>query len=243
MGRGNSGLNPKPPNRSAADRSVTSVSLDDGTTIDLSAFPLKYGEKDSYISGDRRKAIDEFENKRYKAKIEFSRVIDKDGNVLAEKRGSKGRVMIPYSTAEAEGVVTHNHPRSGTDAGLLGGTFSPADLRIVVNRKINTIRATAAEGTYSFTKQAGFDAQGFMQHVHSVENQLRSVYSAEMQALGNKLNAEYRNAKTAKEMRDLHDRYVKDTHDAFNKYLVNSHNALLDGQTQYNYTYTLERRN
>lgn len=242
MGRGNSGLSPKPPNRSAADGGVTSVSLDDGTSIDLSASPLKYGEKDSYISGDRRRAIDEFENKRYKAKIEFSRVIDKDGNVLAEKRGGKGRVIVPYDTAEAEGVVTHNHPRSGTDAGLLGGTFSLADLRIVANRKINTIRATAAEGTYSFTKQAGFDAQGFMQHAHSVNNQLRSTYNAEMQALGNKLNAEYRNAKTAKEMRDLYDRYTKDTHDAFNRFLVNSHNALLDGQTQYNYTYTLERR-
>lgn len=237
-GRGsNSGLSPKPTN------AATSVSLDDGTEIDLSDFPLTYGEKDAYVDGDRRKAIEEFEDKRYKAKIEYGQVIDKDGNVLYNNKGSKGRCHLDYFALQSEGgVATHNHPRSGKDAGALGGTFSIADLTIVANRKISTIRATAAEGTYSITKQAGFKASEFLNYANGVEKRLRAAYNAELKTLGEKLNADYKNAKSPSESKSLWEKYHQESTKAFNKYLVNSHNSLLAGQKEYGYSYSLERR-
>ena len=237
MGRGNSGLSPKSKN------SITSLSLGDGTKIDLSDFPLTYGEKDAYVDGDRRKAIEEFESKRFTAKIEFGRVVDKDGNVLCDNKGSKGSCRLDYTALQSEGgVATHNHPRTGSEAGELGGTFSQADLRIVAHRKISTMRATAAEGTYSLTKQPGFNSEGFMRYVDGSYAKLRTAYEAEVRGLGEKLHAAYKNTSSATETKDLYESYQRDSKSAFNRMLVGMHNSLLDGQKQYGYSYSLEQR-
>lgn len=237
MGRGNSGLSPKPTN------AATSLSLDDGTEIDLSDFPLTYGEKDAYVDGDRRKAIEEFEDKRYKAKIEYGRVIDKDGNTLCDNRGGRDSCRLSYFALQSEGgIATHNHPRSGLDAGELGGTFSTADLSVVANRKISTMRATAAEGTYSLTKQAGFKASEFLSYANRSEAKARAAYNAEMKTLSEKLHADQKNIKSTSDSQNLWEKYSKSRKNAFNRMLVNMHNSLLAGQKEYGYSYSLERR-
>ena len=70
-------------------------SMSDGSdTIDLSDSPLTYGGKDKGLSGNVRKAIEQFEDKRWRNKIEFSRFVDELGNVVEERRGGQGSVGV-----------------------------------------------------------------------------------------------------------------------------------------------------
>lgn len=204
----------------------------DGTNIDLSGSPLHYGAADPNLTGKARATVEEFENKRWKNKIEYSRFVDANGNVIEDNKGGKGSVKASLQARMAAAAMTHNHPRSGAEAGLLGGTFSTADLNNFARFSQTTYRATAAEGTYSISKLKGFDKSGFSQYVAAENGKNRAAYKSTMAALKSAYQSgsmKYSDCVTA-------------SHKAFNTYLVAEHNSLRAGQKLYGYHYTLERR-
>lgn len=215
----------------SADIVVSAVGAD-GTNIDLSGSPLHYGESDPSLTGEARTTIEDFEHKRWKNKIEYSRFIDANGNIVEDNKGGKGSVKASLHARMTADVMSHNHPRSGEDAGLLGGTFSTADLNNFARFNQTTYRATAAEGTYSISKLSGFDKSGFSQYVKSENSKNYAVYKSSMTTINNSYQSG-----------DLkYSDYVSAAHKAFNTYLVAEHNSLRSGQKLYGYHYTLERR-
>ena len=215
----------------SATLAVSAVGAD-GTNIDLSGSPLRYGGKDPNLTGAVRKTIEEFENKRWANKIEFSRFVDAQGNVIEENRGGKGSVKATYQARMTAEAMSHNHPRSGAESGLLGGTFSTGDLDNFVRYNQTTYRATAAEGTYSISKLSGFNKQGFQSYYTSENSKNRSVYNSTMKSL----DSAYRSGSIK------YSEYRTEANKAFNTFLVAEHNSLRAGQKLYGYHYTLERR-
>ncbi len=205
----------------------------DGKEIDLSDSPLAYGDKDPNLSDEARKAIEAFENKRVKAKIEFGLGTDANGvPVEKELRGGSGSVKPTWKIYFDAEVFSHNHPRS-KEPGTLGGTFSTGDLSCFTSwQKIKTMRATAAEGTYSISKKDNFDARGFRAYYKQAEQACSDRFHKTTADL---LHQYTYTDMTGKEYREACTR-------AFNKYLVETHNALRDGAKTYGYDYTLERR-
>lgn len=215
----------------SSDIAVSAVGSD-GKDIDLSGSPLHYGGKDPNLTGKVRTAIEEFEDKRYKNKIEFSRFVDANGNIIEENKGGKGSVRATLHARQTAEAMSHNHPRSGNENGTLGGTFSTGDLNNFVNYNQTTYRATASEGTYSISKLKGFDGKGFKQYFTSENSKNRAAYK---QAISG-LNSSYRSGGMS--WKD----YNAAANKAFNAYLVSEHNSLRAGQKLYGYHYTLERR-
>lgn len=208
---------------------VTGLTDFDGSNIDLSAYPLQYGGNDAAVSGNVRKVVEEQETKRLKAKVEYLKAFDADGNMVdVERRGGSGSVRMTYNQVNAN-TITHNHPR---EAGVLGGTFSQADINNFANYRSKTMRASAKEGTYSISKGKNFDAEGTKAHVRSV------IAKAEA-------NHKARGVQTLKDYREKKitwDQYLTARNDSFNRQLVEMHNGYAEGAKKYGYTYTLERR-
>lgn len=91
----------------------------------------------------------DIEAKTVSRKTEKMSLVDEDGNVLAEKSGTKGSVRFGgYETAHMGPTVTltHNHP------GDFGGTFSGADVDVFAKYELRAIRAVGKEGTYSLER-------------------------------------------------------------------------------------------
>lgn len=226
MGRGNS------KSGGGAAGGIKALEMPDGTSIDLSDNPLIYGKDDPGVTGDARTAIDAWEDKRAKAKIEYNMSVDQDGNPIgAEVRGGKGSVRVPVAALGPGAIHTHIHPRD--DAGVLGGTFSDRDLYNFANYGVQTYRARAKEGAYSITKGKNFDAAGFKSYVRSEMAKGRGEYEGIMRGLRDK---------AIKDKSYSWSQYNKDANKAFNAFLVANHNALLTAQQKYDYSYTLERR-
>lgn len=207
----------------------------DGSEIDLSGYPLKYSGKDPHLAGSQRDKIEAFEREKVKRKVENALILDKNGKELVNKRGGKGSVGIPIDTwrngAGNDGVMTHNHPRAD-NGGMLGGTFSGADMTMFTGRPMKTMRAAAAEGTYSISKTNKFDASGASAFFKKADRDFTSRVQKNSIDLANK----YRNKEISR------DEYIKQHTDSFNKELVALHNTYAEGASKYGYTYTLERR-
>ena len=224
MGTGSSGAGSR---GMSAGKSVTDY---DGSKIDMSHAPLKYGKDDDTLKGSVKEAIAKFEDKRMKQKIEYGTLVDGNGNVISEKRGGKGAVKMLVKDYEKAVAMTHIHPRQG---GSIGGSFSQGDIEAFIRfPKLLTMRAVAKEGTYSISKAKGFNANGLKSHFIATETKLRGEYTNVAKKLAN----EYKSGKID------YDTYSKAHDRAFNKYLSDSHKALLDGQKKFGYNYTLERR-
>ena len=205
--------------------------LPNGSKIEFEG-ELRYGGNDKALSGAARTAVTNWEAKRVKNKVEYAYSVDANGNPLgAEVRGSKGSVRVPRYYHDTPGATfTHIHPRGD---GMLGGTFSSADLSNFANRSQKTVRAAAKEGTYSISKGKSFDATGFRSFVASAESSFKSTYRAKESAL----SKQYRNGKIS------YSDYLKGNAKAFNTALVQLHNTYRSGQKQYGYSYTLEKTN
>lgn len=222
---------------------VVELDASDGSKIDLTEFPLEYGQPET-LSFKERATVDAFETKRYKAKVEYGTLITVDGQQLIEKRGGKGSVSLLSRLYAQASVMSHNHPRS--DAGLLGGTFSPEDLNTFGSTRISTMRATASEGTYSITKTGTFDAPGLRQYYNSQQAQIQRTYAAKTAgaaAAYRSTVADYQAGRVPySAVENAYKTYRQTANYEFNRKLVSLHNALVAGQSQYGYTYTLERR-
>ena len=203
--------------------------LPNGSKIEFEG-TLHYDGDDKALTGAARTAITGWEAKRVKNKVEYAFATDPDGNPLGrEVRGTKGSVRTPYSFhATQDAVFTHIHPR---EDGVLGGTFSGADLRNFANYGNRTCRAAAKEGTYSISKTKGFDAAGFKRFAASAEADFKANYRKRTGEAGKA----YRAGKMT------YDEYAKADAKAFNTSLVELHGALRSGQKKYGYTYTLEK--
>ena len=207
------------------------LTLPDGSKIEFDG-DLIFDGLDKAVPEAVRKNLDAWETKRSKAKIEYAMSYYPDGTPIGkEVRGGKGSVKTPSSYHATEGATfTHNHPRGD---GMLGGTFSGADLRNFAFGGNTTSRATAKEGTYSISKGKNFNKFAFNQYVAKVEADVRKTYKSEYK----KISEKYKNNEIS------YDQATLMQGKAFNTFLVNLHNAYRDGQKQYGYTYTLEKRN
>ena len=154
--------------------------LPNGSKIEFDG-TLNYDGNDGALSGNTRAAVVSWEAKRVKNKIEYAYAVDANGNPIgSEIRGGKGRVHVPISYhATKDAVFTHIHPRGD---GLLGGTFSNADLQNFANYGNKTSRAAAKEGTYSISKTAKFNKTGFKSYIsqcnHNYSRSINSLYFA-----------------------------------------------------------------
>lgn len=202
--------------------------LPSGSKIEFEG-ELKFGGKDTTLTKETRKAIEAWEEKRVKNKVEYAYAVKEDGTPIGpEVRGTKGSVSSPPSYKQDGATFTHIHPR---EDGLLGGTFSGADLRNFANNPVKTCRAKAKEGAYSISKTDGFDAKGFKGFVDGANRQFESSYKAKVRSL----SADYRSGKIG------YNEYAKANAKAFNSALVELHNIYSSGQKQYGYKYTLEQ--
>lgn len=203
--------------------------LPSGSKIEFEG-TLHYDGDDKALTGNARATVTSWEAKRVKNKIEYGYAVTADGKpVGAEVKGGKGSVQVPYSfTQEVDGTTTHIHPRSD---GVLGGTFSGADIRVFAKGKNKTFRAAAKEGTYSISKTAKFDRAGFEQYAKECEANFKKKYKAD----SNKAIQDYRNSKIT------YNEYLKADAKVFNTALVQLHNDYRKGQKKYGYTYTLEK--
>lgn len=79
-------------------------------------------------------------------------ILSPDGEVLASKRGEANRIdWTPQEITLAKGaVLTHNHPT--------GQSFSPDDMRFLIEHSLDEIRAVTPE--YTYTARVKPDAPG-----------------------------------------------------------------------------------
>lgn len=228
--KGGSGLNG---GGAGGGNSVTHVTTQGGNVLDLSSMPLVYGQKDPAVTGALRQAMEAQEKKRADAKIEYGLGVRADGSTVSkEYKGNKNSCPVPSPVFDIATTFTHNHPRGKGEEGLLGGTFSQADLKIFGNKKVKTFRASAAEGTYSISKGQFFDRLGFFHYQTNLSN-------TEMKAHSSRKSSYLKDVANKK---ITYDQYIKKCDSSFNKMLVNVHNGLLAGQKTYGYTYTLEAK-
>lgn len=206
------------------------ISLSDGSTIDLSDTPLKYGGLDDEVTGKVRETIETWEEKRVKNKIEYSMSVDEDGNPIGkEDKGGKNSVRVPVSKLQEGATHTHIHPREET--GVLGGTFSDGDLMNFANYDVKTYRAKAKEGAYSISKKSGFNKTAFKDYVDDLYTKEHASLSKVTDGILNKMRSDSNYS---------YKDYSKDYTKALNGFLVSVHNGLLAGQKKYGYSYTLE---
>lgn len=193
--------------------------------------PLVYGKDDPYLTGEARQKIEEFEKRRAKAKIEYGLSLDANGNVVTENKGSKGSVRFTQAQLAQSKDLTHIHPRGKGEESYIGGTFSDADLRLF-NQQTNmqTMRAKAAEGTYSISKGKNFNSSGFTKYM----NEQRKANENKQRMTQKSLAEQYYKDRD-------YNKYRQGLSTAFNDFLVDQHNSLRNGAKTYGYNYTLER--
>lgn len=148
--------------------------LPDGSKIEFEG-TLHYDGDDKALTGATRTAITNWETKRATAKVEYAYAVDVNGKAIgSEVRGGRSSVRTPISYHSTQDCTfTHIHPRGD---GMLGGTFSSADLRNFANYGNKTARAAAKEGTYSISKGKGFDRVGFNKFVATAQRAFESTY-------------------------------------------------------------------
>ena len=205
--------------------------LPDGSKIEFEG-ELRFDGDDPNLTGTARTVITNWEDKRYKNKVEYAYAVDKDGNPIGKEiRGSKGSVRSPLAYHDSNGgTFTHIHPRGD---GMLGGTFSSADMRNFATFSQKTVRASAKEGTYSISKGKNFDKDGFKNYVSKCDSDFRKNYKDYRK----RFESDYNSGKIS------YEDYLFGNAKAFNTALVKLHDDYRKGQKTYGYTYTLEKRN
>ena len=211
---------------------VTRVVVQSGDEVDLSQYPLEYGENDPAMSDEERKLVSDFEEQHRGRKSEYAQILDDQGKEIHTAKGGKNSCRLPMWAIMKAKILTHVHPRGKGEEGLLGGPFSDADMKIFAhNAGMQTIRASAEEGIYSMSKGADFDAKAFRSWFKAQDKAAQAQHSADV----NQVYADYRAGKiTLTEAQ-------QGSKDAFNKWMISAHNTLLQGQSQFGYTYRLER--
>lgn len=111
----------------------------------------KAGNPTGGVTAAQRRTIDRIANKTRNLKNEQERIVNEDGEIVAEARGGRGEVAMTVGTKREymNGAVgIHNHPDNG--GGGMGGTFSDADLNDF-GYGAREIVVAAPEGNYILT--------------------------------------------------------------------------------------------
>lgn len=220
-----------------------SITLGNGEKIEYEG-NLTYGNDDATLSPAVRKTIESWEKRRASAKIEYGYAVDSNGNAVGkEVRGGKQSVQTPLYYHATGNTFTHIHPRGG---GQLGGTFSPTDLSAFGTTGEQTMRAVAKEGTYSISKGQNFHGYSLYKYLQAESRKASAKARQAMTPINKTIRDagnDYSSGKISRAQYDAaYKQYQKDAAKIFNTQLVELHDALLNGQKQFNYTYTLERR-
>ena len=235
---------------------IKNVTMPDGTEIELED-ELEYGTDTG--KGRLPQTVTDFENKRKKAKIEYDILTRADGTVIESNKGGKRSVRSTVFANALANITSHNHPRSGDEAGILGGTFSPQDISNFMRfPNQTTLRAVAGEGTYSITKTPGLkqdtrlsakfatDFRDFERDSgKDYDTAERAAYSV-YRSIQNSNNSDVRLGKmdwseASKRNHAAYEDYMKEVCKAQNRQLIRMHKWLIDNQKKYGYTYGLER--
>lgn len=210
-------------------RALTTIKLANGSTAELTQ-GLTYGRDAG--RGEIPQSMQEFEAKRASSKIEFNYLTLADGTLVETNRGGRGSVKASLSARRTAEILSHNHPRSRE--GILGGTFSPQDIRNFARFNQTTYRAVAGEGTYSITKGANFSntSDAFVRAFRSFQAQ---AY-AENERSSSAAFMDYRAGNITQAQLNT---IVNNNN---NNMLINMHNWLSSHQREYGYTYGLEER-
>lgn len=127
------------------------------SNVPLSIYAAASLNKGSAAGTTPEAAASRFREQLLGSHVEYSAYIDKAGYVhaLASTGKEDSTGVIPLSRlAHEKGITTviHNHPHFGSR--MYGGTFSASDIEVAFKNyvetkgAINTIKATAKEGTY-----------------------------------------------------------------------------------------------
>lgn len=90
-------------------------------------------------------------------KYESAILIDKNGDIVFDKKGGKRQVRFTQKEVDGmkDNVLTHNHPSSLGSRGVmsLGSSFSKEDIDLAVSSNLKEIRAVTPHGyTYSLKR-------------------------------------------------------------------------------------------
>ena len=214
---------------------VSSVTVQNGRTLTLKS-PLVYDRNDKSLTKQARQAVETFEQNKKSAAVENVLFTDSNGNQIYTNIGGRNSVSHPAIIEGMATVMTHNHPRPGKYENVLGGTFSPEDIDVLGRHisTVKTIRATAAEGTYSMSipptvrhRTMRTMVADYRQYIQQIQGKYTAVNNAKYTDYTNGL-CRYRD-------------YKSQCNHSMNDMLIDLHNWLRNNQKKYGYTYTLEQ--
>lgn len=214
---------------------TTSVTVQNGRTLTLSS-SLSYDGDDNALGRQARSVVDAFEQAHKQAAVESCLFTKADGTQVYANTGRKGSVSHPaYIEGQAE-IMTHNHPRPGKYENQMGGTFSVDDIKVLSRpySTVTTIRASAAEGTYSMSIPKNANRTTVRQMVSAYGRYIKqqnAKYAAVDQAKYN----DYLNGKCK------YSEYRSVCNHSMNDFLLDLHNWLRKNSKQYGCSYTLEK--
>lgn len=123
---------------------------------------LKRKELETVFSDEVTRKVTKIENEiRMNKNFETGVAVDRDGNILIDKRGEN--YSVNFTKAEADKakncIFTHNHPRGweymDTNSWKkIGNSFSPEDMAMAISQNVAEIRAVTPSYTFSMKRPA-----------------------------------------------------------------------------------------
>ena len=179
----------------------------------------------------QRVIVQAFEDRWRDAKVEHGLTVDRNGNVIKERRGGKSSIRWYLSELPKDGVLTHNHPieLSGGYEGRfwpnVGHSFSGADINAAITADLKEVRAVTKNYVFSMRRPAsgdwGVKPADFMKAYNASYNQHRNELRAYAKAGG--------------DMKTILERYGR-------LEVVLGHRTMQDMAKKYGFTYTKSRR-
>ena len=206
---------PKPQQEQPKDKPETYIPVNaaTNTTTNIPTKPLK--------------TCQAVEEKSVKLKNEKMTLVNENGDIVHEKRGSQSRVNFNSYDSAMMGediTLTHNHP------GEYGGTFSGADVNVLTKYNLRAIRAVGVEGTYSLERKSnttGLKASYFNQAYKALADDVQISLDAQYKLMKAKVNGGAISVENA-------NRHLANHR---NKECERMHNWLIQNAGKYNYNY------
>lgn len=123
---------------------------------------------------------------RLNKKFETGVVLDRNGNVVIDKRGAK--YSVEFTDEECakmkDCIFTHNHPRGWQESekslGRIGNSFSPADMYLAITHNVSEMRAVTPNYTFIMKRPEegwGIIISKFEKLVNQENNKLRAEFT------------------------------------------------------------------
>ena len=123
---------------------------------------------------------------RLNKKFETGVVLDRNGNVVIDKRGAK--YSVEFTDEECakmkDCIFTHNHPRGWQEPekslGRIGNSFSPADMYLAIAHNVSEMRAVTPNYTFIMKRPEegwGIIISKFEKLVNQENNKLRAEFT------------------------------------------------------------------